>query len=125
MAWMLANKLTLNATTGKSKLLIINPKHNFILTNVSIDWKVGGNKSVNQVKYLGVILDHSLSFQEHIEVVETKIAHAIGVMCKLKYYLPQNAMLKLYYTLVHTHLNYGILVWGNMYSSYLSKLNTL
>jgi len=46
-------------------------------------------------------------------------------MCKLKYYLLQNAMLKLYYTLVHTHLNYGIFIWGNMYLFCLSKLNKL
>jgi len=52
-----------------------------------------------------------------------KIACAVGIMCKLKYYLPQNAILKLYYALVRTHLNYGILIWGNTYSSYLSKLN--
>jgi len=112
--WMLANKLTLNAT--KSKLLIINLKYNSILTNVIIDCKAGSIKSVNQTKYLGVILDHNLSFREHIKVVETKIACAVGIMCKLKYYLPQNAMLN---ALVHTHLNYEILIWGNTYLSYL------
>jgi len=120
---MLANKLTLNST--KSKLLIINPKHNSILTNVSNDCKAGSIKSVNQAKYLGVILHHNLGFREHNKVVETKITRAVGIMCKLKYYLPQNAMIKLYYALVHIHLNSGILIWDNTYSSYLSKPNKL
>jgi len=81
--WMSANKLTLNAT--KSKLLMINLKHNSILTNISINCKSSSIKSVNQAKYLGVILDHNLSFRDHIKVVETKITRAVGIICKLKY----------------------------------------
>ena len=34
-------------------------------------------------------------------------------------------MFKLYYTLVHSHLLYGLIVWGNTYPTYLSKLITL
>ena len=32
---------------------------------------------------------------------------------------------KLYYTLVHSHLLYGLIVWGNTYPTYLSNLITL
>ena len=34
-------------------------------------------------------------------------------------------MFKLYYTLVHSHLLYELIVWGNTYPTYLSKLITL
>ena len=33
------------------------------------------------------------------------------------------ALLKLYYALIHSHLNYGILEWGNTYHSYNIFLN--
>ena len=34
-------------------------------------------------------------------------------------------MLNLYYALVHVNLIYGILVWGNTFLSYLTKLKKL
>ena len=49
----------------------------------------------------------------------------MGFLSKLKYFLPQDALLKLYYALIHSHLNYGILAWGNTYHSYLLKLMRL
>ena len=57
--------------------------------------------------------------------LETKIARAVGILFKLKYLLPESAMLNLYYDLVHSNLIYGILVWGNTFLSYLTKLSKL
>ena len=48
----------------------------------------------------------------------------MGILCKLKNYLPTHALFKLYYTLVHSHLLYGLRVWGNTYPTFLSKLIT-
>ena len=41
------------------------------------------------------------------------ISRNIGVINKLKCYLPSSTLLMLYSTLVLPYLNYGILVWGN------------
>ena len=49
----------------------------------------------------------------------------MGILSELKNYLTTHALFKLYYTLVHSHLLYGLLVWGNTYPTYLSKLITL
>ena len=49
----------------------------------------------------------------------------MGIKSKLKNYAPTHALFKLYYTLVHTHLLYGLIVWGNTYPTYLSKLIAL
>ena len=46
-------------------------------------------------------------------------------MSKLKHFLPQTAMIKLYYVLVHPHLLYGLIIWGQTFPSYLTKLSTL
>ena len=46
-------------------------------------------------------------------------------MSKLKHYLPQKALLTVYYSLVHTHLLYGLSVWGSAYTTHLKKLITL
>ena len=50
---------------------------------------------------------------------------SVGIMSKLKNYVPTHALFKLYYTLVHSHLLYGLIVWGNIYPTYISKLIAL
>ena len=49
----------------------------------------------------------------------------MGILNKLKYFLPQNALLKTLFPLIRSHLIYGILAWGNIYHSYLPKLKRL
>ena len=39
--------------------------------------------------------------------------------------LPQNALLKLYYSIVHYRLLCGLVVWGSTFPSYLKKLNSI
>ena len=121
--WMIANKLTLN--TSKSNLLTINPKRNATQYEVSINRKAGTIRSVDQAKFLGVLLDCNLNFRQQLKSLQTKIVRAIGISYKLKYLLPESAMLNLYYALVHSNLIYGILVWGNTFPSYLTKLSKL
>ena len=58
----IVNKLTLN--TSKSNLLIINPKQNAPQYELSINSKAGTIQSVDQAKYLGVILDCNLNSRQ-------------------------------------------------------------
>ena len=39
--------------------------------------------------------------------------------------MPTNALLKIYYTLIHSRLLYGLPMWGSTYTSYLYKLITI
>ena len=121
--WVRANKLTFNP--AKSNLLIITPKLNSPSINIDIQCTDGLIKSVNKAKYLGTLLDAKLTFSDHIKALETKVSRSVGILSKLKYFLPQDALLKLYYALIHSHLNYGILAWGYTYHSYLLKLMRL
>ena len=121
--WMIANKLTLNA--NKSQALIISPKLRSPSVNLNLRCPAGQIKIVNKAKYLGVILDNKLNFHEHAKYVEAKLARSVGILSKLKFFLPQTALLKLYYSLVHSHLTYGLTVWGTTYPTYLLKLNRI
>ena len=49
----------------------------------------------------------------------------MGILSKLKHFLPSNSLLKLYYAFIHPHLLYGLSIWGCTHKSYLSKLQTL
>ena len=60
--------------------------------------------SVNKAKYLGTLLDAKLTCSDHIKALETKVSRSVGILSKLKYFLPQDALLKLYYALIHSLL---------------------
>ena len=56
---------------------------------------------------------------------ENKLSRSIGIIIKLKSFLPPTALLKLNYVLVHPHLLSGLLVWATTSTSCLAKLHTL
>ena len=76
------------------------------------------------VKYLGIVIDSNLNFRFYLEEIEIKLSKSLGILYKLKLILPLNA-LKLYYSMVHSHLLYGLVVWGSTFPSYLKKLNSI
>jgi len=71
------------------------------------------------------MVDTNLNFRCHLEVTEHKLSRVVGIFCKLKHVLPQKPLLKLYYSLIHSHLLYGLVAWGSTFPSYLTKLNSL
>ena len=121
--WISANNLTLNSK--KSQLLIIAPNFKFSNVVLNIQSPAGEIKTVFKAKYLGILFDNRLNFLAHIKILEVKIAPLVGILNKLKYFLPSSALLKLYYALIHSHFNYGLAVWGSTYPTYLNKLKLL
>ena len=77
---------------------------------------------VSSTKYLGVIFDNKLEFNEHIKTLENKVARAVGILTKLEYIFP---LLKQNFALMHTIILYGIIIWGGTYPTYLQKLQIL
>ena len=71
------------------------------------------------------ILYSNLNFRFHLEEIENKLLKSHGILYKLKPILPQNALLKSYYSMVHSHLLYGLVVWRSTFPSYLKKLNSI
>jgi len=76
--------------------------------------------NVDNLKYLGVVLDNKLTWNTHIAHVKKQISQACGALTKLRHYLPINSLRTVYYSLVFSHLQYGISSWGSA-STYLLK----
>ena len=65
------------------------------------------------VKYLGLLLDEFLRFNYHIDNVCAKVAPKIGILKKLKSFIPSDILLVIYYAFIHPHFNYIVGVWGS------------
>ena len=70
-------------------------------------------KQVQQVTFLGIIIDQHLTWKYHINCISNKISKVIGVLNRLKYILPLRILVNLYNTMILPYLNYCIIVWGN------------
>ena len=83
-------------------------------------------KVVSSTKYLGVLIDDKVNFQEHsTHLREKSLAFSREFLENRKITYTSNneyALFKLDYALVHSHFIPGHIVWGNVY---LSKLITL
>ena len=98
--WISANNLMLNSK--KLQLLITAPNLKFSNVVLNIQSPAGEIKTIFKAKYLGIIFDNRLNFHEHIKILEVKIARSVGILNKLKYFLPSSALSKLYYVFIYS-----------------------
>ena len=82
-------------------------------------------KRVHSNKYLGLIIDESLRFSDHIEMVGRKVAPANGILWKLRNDLPTKHKKLVYDTLIQTHFNYMSCIWGLASCNLISGLQVL
>ena len=82
--------------------------------NYAIDIRIRDSilTKIPTVKFLGITLDENLTFNDHVKNVTTKISKSVDVMGRLHCQLPADVMVKLYYSLVYSHLTYALLAWG-------------
>lgn len=119
--WFDANKLSLNIT--KTKYIIFGNRqiHNF--TNLKIDDVV--LERVMEIKFLGVIIDHKLSWKPHITHVLSKMSRTIAILHKIKYFLNKFTLYILYCSLLVPYMTYCIEIWGHSYKSNTKSIFTL
>ena len=71
-------------------------------------------KHVESTRFLGVTIDDKLSWQPHIDNLTQKLNCQVGILNKIRDYIPQKFHRDLYYTLFESHLSYCINVWGGV-----------
>ena len=122
--WLATNKLVLNI--GKTNYIIFTSKGKSYNKNVS-NIKIDGNniQQVNKTKFLGIIIEEHLNWATHISHLCNIIARNVGILQKLRYFIPAYVLKILYHSLILSHLQYCTLLWGNSYYSHLHKLKLL
>lgn len=94
--WLTANKLTLNIKktnfvifrltqtklTYHPKIMVFDNDQN---KNVALECK-------EFVRYLGIIIDNNLSWKHRIDHVAMKMSRTVGLICKLRHFLPRHTL---------------------------------
>ena len=132
--WFRANKMAVNV--GKTKYIIFRPKGAKININLDTNgvlynsneigkpndpskiFKLGRICNENTVKnertykFLGIYLDEYLSFDTHWDHIFTKLAKSNFIINRVKNILPRHTLKTLYFSLLHSHLLYGLPIYS-------------
>ena len=108
--WFKCNKLSLNA--AKTNLMFIGTSYQTNQIDDKRSIYLDGCKltRVTEAKFLGITLDSNLTWIPHINAISKKCSKNLGVLNKVKHFLPETAMYHLYCTPILPYLNYGILL---------------
>lgn len=79
-------------------------------------------EDVPNIKYLGIHVDKNLNFSSHISSVVKSMAPIISKFYRLRKFCSKSNLRMLYYALVESRLQYGIVCWGGVYNSRLNSL---
>ena len=123
-SWISANSMRLNVKKTKS-LLITTPYRLSRLNDrdVSLSVNIHGFSvpCVSSAKILGVTLDESLSWNDHINCMCTSLSKRIGLLRRVRSFIPIDYRIVLYYGLIQSTLDYCCVVWRNTPEKNLEK----
>jgi len=96
--WFRLNKLQLNDSKTQTLVCTLSTT------------KIPDNK---EVKLLGFYIDQRLTWECHIKEVSKRLARVTFLLRKLSRCVSKDYLMTAYYGLFHSHIIYGLLLWGH------------
>jgi Reverse transcriptase (RNA-dependent DNA polymerase) len=109
------NGLKLNVQ--KTEIIQFQNIHN---KNVRLDSIQIDDESIllaKNTKFLGIIIDESLKWNDHIDFICKKLSSVIFAINELRQESEIECLLTMYYANFHCHLKYAVICWGNAHDA--------
>lgn len=120
--WFINNKLSLNL---KKTNYIIFKRPLWTVPQFTIEIDGQEVSRVDSVKYLGIILDEHLTWNEHMKKIAPQLKAAAGLIYRLRKTLDQDKLKLLYYAYFHSHMCYLSSFWGISNTKLMKKVSVL
>lgn len=106
--WLNTNKLKINVKKTKAMVIGTRSCLRSMIGNNGLNIEIEGQQIeiVERFKYLGVIIDPELKFNQHVDYVCKKISKKLGVLRRCSGYLSLWSRKLVYNTIVLPHFNY-------------------
>ncbi|KXJ26883.1 putative RNA-directed DNA polymerase from transposon X-element [Exaiptasia diaphana] len=124
--WLKSNKLSLNV--AKTEFMTIGSRQRLMTqANAPIDIHIESSKikQVSKTKSIGVIIDETLSWAEHVNYISKKISSAIGALKRVRCFIDQATAAKIYKAIIEPHFNYCSPVFDGISQKLDDKLQKL
>ena len=118
--WLIVNRLSLNI--AKTKFLVFHPYNKPMKQRITLKIHKKAISESEYIKYLGIMVGSTLSWNIHIDKISKTISRATGLLYKIKPFVNNNILKMLYYSLVYLHLNYVTEVWGSAAPIHLNRI---
>jgi len=102
--WFKSNKLSLNY--NKTEYMVVTRKKEKCNFRINI-----GGHEISQkecIRYLGVMLDDSLTWKQHIAHVSRKLSNGCWALSQIRKYFNSQMVKKVYFALLYPHIQYCI-----------------
>ena len=99
--WLTANRLSLNF--DKTKYMIFHTS-GCKMDDISLDIRIENN-SIERIREL----NETMTWSSHVGKIASKIGRTVGVLHKLKHFLPKDVLKTIYNSLISPHLHFGVL----------------
>src|SRR3984893_12873657 len=113
--WFKSNKLTINC--NKSAYILFFPSKEddeyIVKNNLTLYIDNTSIIKVNSVKFLGVLIDEHMNFNQHVESIVKSITSVNGLLYRRRDFIPLSCRKELFFSMVHSRVNYCIEVYGN------------
>ena len=103
--WFSVNKLSVNVDKTQV-MLFSHPRSNHRNELLKVNLNNRELENVTRFKYLGVLLDNHLNFQDHIKAVKGKVDMKTGLLWRIRTFISQDLALQLYKSLIAPHFAY-------------------
>ena len=121
--WFNANKLSLSKYKTKYTLFLKpREKDNIPLKLPSLFINDRKIKRITSIKYLGVLIHKHLTWKEYITVIENKVSKTLGLLHRATSVLDSTVLKNLYFSFIHSYLNFGNIVWASTSRTKLKKV---
>ena len=118
--WLTVNRLSLNVK--KTNFVVFHPYNKPMTKTITLKIHRKAIAESDHVRYLGLLVDNTLTWKQHINKVTKTLSKLCGVLYKIRPYVTQDILIMLYNTLVYPHLTYGSEVWCSADKSHLDKI---
>jgi len=84
---------------------------------MSVNFKIDFNNNLitnsSYIKFLGVTMDNTLSWNNHIDLLMKKLSTACYIIRNAKTYISASSLKMIYHAFFHSVMSYRIIFWGN------------
>lgn len=122
--WFASNKMAMNVR--KTQFMLFQTKNSKTdLTNFTVTLDNNKLDRVKSFKYLGLMLDENLTWEENVKYVANKIAPYVGILGRIKHTTHEKTKLQIYHAYINSHLMYMCHLWSTATSTRLHQIEML
>lgn len=118
--WFYNNGLTINVAKTKYVIFSSTDRFNDVTHNLFLGQE--RVERVENVNYLGLMLQQNLKWNIHVDQVHRKIVKFLGILRRSSHMLPEKEKKNLFYAHVHSQICYLNIIWQNAPHYVMNKI---